>query len=263
MASRDESSGLRIGEVLKRARSRQKLDIQTVEERTKIRAKYLRALESEEWEVLPGHPYAKGFLRTYAQCLGLDGDALVDEYRRTVESSLGAGAPLQFAEPVLERRRRFGEPRRRWPARLAVVAILAAAAAVGAILVFGGSSDQHHRGHAGKGRGAHRSHSGSSGAGSHASKPVKLSLTTRSDMRLCLVPGHGKPLIDSQTLIAGSHEGPFDPPAENYRLDLETGGAVTANLAGKPQRIASSAPASFKLDAGGVREISFVGPNCR
>ncbi|MGH2925526.1 MAG: helix-turn-helix domain-containing protein [Solirubrobacterales bacterium] len=264
MASRDESSGLQIGEVLKRARSRQKLDIQTVEDRTKIRTKYLRALENEEWEVLPGHPYAKGFLRTYAQCLGLDGDALVDEYRRTVESSLGAGAPLQFAEPVLERRRRVGEPPRRWPARAGVLAIVAAAAAVGAVLIFGGSGDQHHGGDAGKGRGGHsKGYSGSSGGGSNASKPVKLSLTTRSDMRLCLVPGHGKPLIDSQTLIGGSHEGPFDPPAENYRLDLETGGALTANLGGKPQRIASSAPASFKLDAGGVKEISFVGPNCR
>ena len=119
MATRDESDGLRIGEVLKRARTRSKLDIHTVEQRTKIRTKYLRALENEEWEVLPGHPYAKGFLRTYAQCLGLDGAALVDEYRRTVESSLGPGAPLQFAEPVLERRRRLDAPRRRWPVRLA------------------------------------------------------------------------------------------------------------------------------------------------
>jgi helix-turn-helix protein len=263
MASRDESSGLQIGEVLKRARSRQKLDIQTVEERTKIRTKYLRALENEEWEILPGHPYAKGFLRTYAKCLGLDGDALVDEYRRTVESSLGAGAPVQFAEPVLERRRQAGAPRRRWPARVAALAAVGAVAAVGALLVFGGSGDHQQRGHAGKGKGGHQNGSASSGSGSSASKPVALSLTTGSDMRVCLVPGHGKPLIDSQTLVAGAKEGPFEPPAENYRLDLETGGALTATLGGKPHHIQSTDPASFKLDAGGIKQISFEGPNCR
>ena len=152
MATRDEASGLPIGEVLKRARTRQKVDIQTVEERTKIRTKYLRALENEEWEVLPGHPYAKGFLRTYAQFLGLDGDALVDEYRRTVESSLGANAPAQFSEPVLEQRRRLGEePRRRWPVRLAVIVAIAAAAGVAAVLVLGNSGNDHaHRHHKGR-----------------------------------------------------------------------------------------------------------------
>src|SRR5262245_54388619 len=149
MATRDEASGLPIGEVLKRARARQKVEIQTVEEHTKIRTKYLRALENEEWEVLPGHPYAKGFLRTYAQFLGLDGDALVDEYRRTVESSLGANAPVQFSEPVLERRRRLGEePRRRWPVRIAVIVAIAAAAGVAAVLVLGNSGSDHaHRHH--------------------------------------------------------------------------------------------------------------------
>src|SRR2546421_12255996 len=122
MATRDEGAGLAIGEVLKRTRTRRKLDIHTVEQQTKIRTKYLRALENEEWDVLPGPAYAKGFLRTYAQFLGLDGDALVDEYRRTVESSLGANAPFPFTEPVLERRRRPGEePPRRWRARAAAI----------------------------------------------------------------------------------------------------------------------------------------------
>ena len=47
---------------------------------TKIRAKYLRALEEEHFEVLPGDTYVKGFLRTYAEYLGLDGQLYVDEY---------------------------------------------------------------------------------------------------------------------------------------------------------------------------------------
>ena len=51
-----------------------------VEADTKVRAKYLRALEDERFEVLPGVTYVKGFLRTYAEYLGLDGQLYVDEY---------------------------------------------------------------------------------------------------------------------------------------------------------------------------------------
>jgi cytoskeleton protein RodZ len=264
MATRDEASGLPIGEVLKRARTRQKVDIQTVEERTKIRTKYLRALENEEWEVLPGHPYAKGFLRTYAQFLGLDGDALVDEYRRTVESSLGANAPAQFSEPVLEQRRRLGEePRQRWPVRLAVIVAIAAAAGVAAVLVLGNSGNDHaHRHHKGKHHGHHSGGGGQSNSGdSSATKPVTIALVTHDDMLVCLVPGHGRPLIDSQTLISGSKEGPF-VPAENYRLDLESGGAATVTLDGRPERVHSKKPASFNIDANGIQPTTFKGPNC-
>src|SRR5262249_62196209 len=57
------------------------------EAKTKIRAKYLRALENEEWGLLPGPTYVKSFLRTYAQALGLDGKALVEEYRLNHERS--------------------------------------------------------------------------------------------------------------------------------------------------------------------------------
>jgi cytoskeletal protein RodZ len=82
MAAGAQFEEVRIGETLKRARTRAGLDIRTAEERTKIRIKYLRALESENWEAIPSPAYAKGFLRTYAGVLGLDPDALVDDYRR-------------------------------------------------------------------------------------------------------------------------------------------------------------------------------------
>ena len=103
----------------------------------------------------PGPAYAKGFLRTYAQFLGLDGDALVDEYRRTVEAALGADAPYQFSEPVLERRRRPGEePRRRWPVR-ASASSAPRGGGRGVVLVLGrwglgrrGQARQHHEGQA-------------------------------------------------------------------------------------------------------------------
>src|SRR3954453_5886302 len=74
-----------IGETLREARMRQHLDITDVEDRTKIRAKYLRALENEEFGMLPGSTFVKTFLRTYAEVLGLDPHVLVEEYRASYE----------------------------------------------------------------------------------------------------------------------------------------------------------------------------------
>ena len=69
-----------IGTSLREARLRQGLDFHELEQGTKIRAKYLRALEDERFDQLPAHTYIKGFLRTYADSLGLDGQLYVDEY---------------------------------------------------------------------------------------------------------------------------------------------------------------------------------------
>jgi cytoskeleton protein RodZ len=74
-----------IGEALREARMRQRLDISDVEDRTKIRAKYLRALENEEFGLLPGPTFVKTFLRTYSEALGLDPHLLVEEYRANYE----------------------------------------------------------------------------------------------------------------------------------------------------------------------------------
>jgi helix-turn-helix protein len=69
-----------IGHSLREARVRQGLDWSQVELATKIRAKYIRALEEEEFGLLPTGTYIKGFLRSYADFLGLDGQLYVDEY---------------------------------------------------------------------------------------------------------------------------------------------------------------------------------------
>jgi cytoskeleton protein RodZ len=77
-----------IGNSLREARERQGLEYPQIELATKIRAKYIRALEDEQFEVLPTGTYIKGFLRSYAEFLGLDGQLYVDEYnsRNVVES---------------------------------------------------------------------------------------------------------------------------------------------------------------------------------
>jgi hypothetical protein len=69
-----------IGNSLREARLRQGADFPEIEQGTKIRTKYLRALEDEQFDVLPAQTYVKGFLRSYAEYLGLDGQLYVDEY---------------------------------------------------------------------------------------------------------------------------------------------------------------------------------------
>lgn len=108
-----------IGETLRERRLAMKVDVHEVEEETKIRAKYLRALENEEYNLLPGNAYVKSFLRTYAEYLGLDSRALVDAYRAQGEPS--EDDPIVFAA---------GTPtpstnRRRWFFVLAVIIVIA------------------------------------------------------------------------------------------------------------------------------------------
>jgi cytoskeletal protein RodZ len=69
-----------IGSSLRDARTRRGLELSQVERDTRIRPRYLQALEDERFDLLPGEAYAKGFLRTYADFLGLEGERFVDEY---------------------------------------------------------------------------------------------------------------------------------------------------------------------------------------
>jgi cytoskeletal protein RodZ len=90
-----------IGNSLREARLRQHLDFPEIEQATKIRAKYLRALEDEQFELLPAQTYVKGFLRSYAEYLGLDGQLYVDEYnsRFVVGEEEAAPRPRRSAPP--------------------------------------------------------------------------------------------------------------------------------------------------------------------
>src|SRR5215210_1212156 len=114
-----------IGERLREARMRQGLDLTEVEIATKIRAKYLRAMENDEFSMLPGSTYVKSFLRTYAEYLGLDAQLLVEEFRAQHEPR-GEGdfsfAPPGRARPP--RDRRGGGGMAIGPGVLAVAAIL-------------------------------------------------------------------------------------------------------------------------------------------
>ncbi len=109
-----------IGNSLLEARSRRGVDFVQAELATKIRAKYLRALEEERFEQLPSQTYVKGFLRTYADYLGLDGQLYVDEYN----SRFVAGDEMDFRP-----RRSAVRPERR-TRRLETAIVLVAVAVV-------------------------------------------------------------------------------------------------------------------------------------
>ena len=117
-----------IGNSLREARVRQHLELTEIELATKIRARYLRALEEENFEALPAQTYVKGFLRTYADYLGLDGQLYVDEFnsRYGVEGE-------EPREPVTVRRtstvrRQHRGLERRW--------VIFALAGIGALFAF-------------------------------------------------------------------------------------------------------------------------------
>jgi cytoskeleton protein RodZ len=93
-----------IGNSLREARLRQGLEIPRIEAETKIRGKYLRALEEEQFEVLPGDTYVKGFLRTYADYLGLEGQLYLDEYNSRFTTA-EEPEPAQSTAPRRRRRR--------------------------------------------------------------------------------------------------------------------------------------------------------------
>src|SRR5689334_3213578 len=106
---------------------RRGVDFAQAELATKIRGKYLRALEDEQFEVLPSQTYVKGFLRTYAEFLGLDGQLYVDEYNSRFVSGGDDHEPRV--------RRSAARPQRR-NRRIETNVVLVALAAIGILTVI-------------------------------------------------------------------------------------------------------------------------------
>src|SRR3954454_25131598 len=189
-----------IGETLRDARMRAKIDVSEVEATTKIRAKYLRALENEEWGLLPGPTVVRSFLRTYADYLGLDSKLLVEEYRLRHEhpSELDLAPIAPNLGP--ERRARITPPRpsRGWVIGLSVLAILALLIVIGS--AGGGRPEQ--------GKVATQSTTRTAKPSRPAPAPrptaARLKLLPIDPVYVCLVDSSGRRLIDGQTVDPGS-----------------------------------------------------------
>jgi Helix-turn-helix domain len=190
-----------IGQTLRETRMRNRIDITEVEAGTKIRAKYLRALENEEWDLLPGPTFVKTFLRSYADYLGLDSRQLVEEYKQRFERP-STMELTPFARGTGGRR----EPRRRRPwVGPALGVLLALIVVLGALYALGtwGNDDS--------GSGANTVETATATPGKKKGKKKKPAAPTRVTLQIvptgivnvCLVDANGKTLIDNQDLQAG------------------------------------------------------------
>jgi cytoskeletal protein RodZ len=193
-----------IGTTLREARMRSRIDISEVEARTKIRAKYLRAIENEEWDLLPGPVYAKSFLRTYGNFLGLDSRMLIDEFKRRYEDpsdhELRPVAPLGH-----DRDRRSRRPRLPSWAPIGVVLV---AVVVGLYVL--GSSGGGNKSTPPANTHASRRHRASTQTVRSAPAPaptppstVTLELVPTAQVYVCLVNGRGQQLIPGKIFTPG------------------------------------------------------------
>ncbi|MCL5935149.1 MAG: DUF4115 domain-containing protein [Clostridia bacterium] len=80
----------KIGEILRKTREAKGLTLQQVEDETNMRWKYIEALEEENYEVIPGQAYVRGFLRNYSAFLGLDPEEMLEQYKASTEKAYAA-----------------------------------------------------------------------------------------------------------------------------------------------------------------------------
>jgi cytoskeleton protein RodZ len=120
-----------IGASLREARTRRGLSLDDVAAGLRIRERYVTALEEERWELLPGEAYAKGFLRMYAEFLGLDGSLCVDEYNERIAAHQDQALILESLAPTKRRSRLLIR---------AIVGLVAVGALVAALNAFGSST---------------------------------------------------------------------------------------------------------------------------
>jgi hypothetical protein len=254
-----------IGETLRDARMRAHIDVSEIEAQTKIRAKYLRALENEEWSLLPGPTFVKSFLRTYAKALGVDGKALVEEYRLHHEP-LGDGLP----EPIVSnpRGKSAGSrspagPSRAYFAVVGIVLLVIVLLVVG-LLSGGGSSKTAatqtiHAG--GVTSAASSKHRPARAAGPNAI--VTLSLKTTGVVYVCLIGDDGRKLIPGRELPAGSSTATFH--ARRFEVTLGNN-ALTMYVDGTARAVPASSGAigySITKAAGRRRLTAGKLPTCK
>jgi cytoskeleton protein RodZ len=233
-----------IGPTLREARNRRKLDLAEVEAAIKIRVRYLQAIENEEWDALPGGAYTRGFIRTYASYLGLDGDRLADDYRRAAAPPGAERAPKRV-EPVPTAMRGRGSP---LSGRVLVAAAcLGLAAIVVGIALAGGDGDSPSEPSAAKSKG------GEAAQGVREMTAVKPGVAVRleatAEVWVCLLDGDGVPLVDGQILQEGSEAGPYR--SSDFEIALGNGSVEMVVDGERAEVEESSSPVGYRVEEGG------------
>ena len=276
-----------IGTTLREARMRARIDISEVEAATKIRAKYLRAIENEEWDLLPGSVYVKSFLRTYGDYLGLDSRLLIDEFKRRYERPVDHEVrPLSGLGRERERSsRRRSQPSFALSPRVVIGASLLVIVVALYLLgsssgssptvagVHGPTTPRHGASHKRKGSGKTGAKRGKHGKRSSTTRSTTTTGTTTSPVPtkgtlalvptgavwVCVVGPGNKPLIPGVVYQAGDKI----PVESATKLLVRLGnGNVTATVNGKPYAITSSAVAiGLKITSAGVKPLA-AAPTC-
>ncbi len=250
---------------------RARIDVSEIEATTKIRAKYLRALENEEWGLLPGPTFVKSFLRTYAQALGLDGKALVEEYRLSEESAGDAPHEPIVSSPGRSRTRREGggSPSRAYVAAVSVIGGVIVLLIVLLIANSGGSGNNHagsttsatqtgkttHK----SGHAAHTRPATGTGTGMGI---VSLQLRPTALVYVCLIGDGGRKLIPGQELAPGESTPVYH--ARHFELTLGNSN-VALIIDGIPRAVApSSAAIGYSITKASGRKTLPAGrlPTC-
>ncbi len=245
-----------IGETLREARMRRRIDMTEVETATKIRGKYLRALENEEWDLLPGPTFVKSFLRTYAEYLGLDSRLLVEEYRQRFER------PATQDLTPFSAGRNLGRTGRRRRARLAAIqpVIVIGVGVIALLAVFwvlgklGPDEETPPAANRVQERTPTPTPDGGSATNGNEESParrprrVRLRLVATGPVYVCLVDARGKQVIDEQTLAAGTRTRTFT--SRSFKTNFGNDN-VTMRVNGKTYRVAASAdPVGYELKPG-------------
>lgn len=222
---------------------RARIDVSEIEAQTKIRAKYLRALENEEWSLLPGPTFVKSFLRTYAQALGLDGKALVEEYRLSQERpSEGMLEPI-VSPSQRNRSRGRGRSSPKGPSRgytLAVVAILLVIVVLIILLATGGSPKNTSTSTATITKTTSKGTTHTLAPAKHSSPVgefISLSLTPTAPVYVCLIGDSARKLIPGLELQPGGSTATYH--ARHFELVLGNN-SVTLTIDGRVRAVPSS-----------------------
>jgi cytoskeletal protein RodZ len=235
-----------IGETLREARMRRRIDMAEVESATKIRAKYLRALESEEWELLPGPTFVKTFLRTYAEYLELDARLLVEEYKQRYERPAGLDTtPLNLRR---QRRRRRVAPRL-GPGIVVVLGIVILLGALYLLGVSGGNDDSAEPPAAVETATPQPKKATKKKRKAPATtKPVSVSILATGQVYVCMEDARGRPVVNKRTLEAGQRTRTYR--SRSFKVTFGTAEArIRQN--GKTYRVAQSRdPVGYALRSG-------------
>jgi cytoskeleton protein RodZ len=250
-----------IGDQLRETRLRNRIDITDVEAATKIRAKYLRALENEEWDLLPGPTFVKTFLRTYADYLGLDARNLVEDYRARFERP-AAQELTPFGTSMGGRRAR---PRR--PVLAPWMAVLVGVLAlVGALYLLGTWGGGEPKQEAARPASTPDAPAAPSGDGEKqeekkkkrrgaASRMLRFQIRPTGPVSVCLEDAAGEALIRNVTLQANQDTETFRS-TKRFRVSFGTGEAVM-RVSGKSYPVSDDAPIGYEIRPGRKpRELS-------